>query len=97
MEIHHDNAKPHVDKTAISYLKNEGIRIIRHMPYSPDQAPCNFWLFDYIKQLLTDHFEKKISQERNYEVYAKRKVRLGVIKEASSDASVTTSGTTSNI
>ena len=26
-----------------------------HPAYSPDLAPSDFWLFDYIKQLLDDH------------------------------------------
>ena len=26
-----------------------------HPPYSPDLAPSDFWLFDYIKQRLDDH------------------------------------------
>lgn len=26
-----------------------------HPPYSPDVAPSEFWLFDYIKQRLDDH------------------------------------------
>ena len=25
---------------------------MRHPPYSPDLAPCDFWLFDYIKARL---------------------------------------------
>ena len=27
---------------------------IDHPPYSPDLAPCDFWLFDYIKERLDD-------------------------------------------
>ena len=30
-----------------------------HPPYSPDLAPCDFWLFDYIKQRLSDHTSVK--------------------------------------
>ena len=26
-----------------------------HPPYSPDLAPSDFWLFDYVKQRLDDH------------------------------------------
>ena len=55
MKILHDNAKPHVAKVVQEYLNNEGIAIIDHPPYSPDLAPCDFWLFSKIKQHLTDH------------------------------------------
>ena len=54
MEFHYDNARPHVAKTTVAHIEREGVRIIRHPPYSPDLAPCDFWLFDYIKRHLTD-------------------------------------------
>ena len=31
-----------------------------HPTYSPELAPCDFWLFDYIKQRLSDHASVKI-------------------------------------
>lgn len=55
IKILHDNAKPHAAEKTISYLNQEDITIIRHPPYSPDLAPCDFWLFDLIKRHLTDH------------------------------------------
>jgi [histone H3]-lysine36 N-dimethyltransferase SETMAR len=55
LKILHDNARPHVHKNVNNFLKSEGITIISHPPYSPDLAPCDFWLFDKIKQHLTDH------------------------------------------
>jgi transposase len=51
----HDNAKPHVAKLVKNYLENEGITIIDHPPYSPDLAPCDFWLFGKVKRELTSH------------------------------------------
>ena len=51
----HDNARPHVAKNVKAYLESEGMVTIDHPPYSPDLAPCDFWLFDKIKQSLTDH------------------------------------------
>lgn len=55
IKILHDNAKPHVAKIVKAHLESVGITIIDHPPYSPDLAPCDFWLFDRIKQQLTDH------------------------------------------
>ena len=49
MKILHDNAKPHVAKIVKDYLNNEGLTIIDHPPYSPDLAPCDFWLFSKLK------------------------------------------------
>ena len=59
MKFHHDNARAHIAKSVISYLESEGMRLIRHPPYSPDLAPCDFWLFDYIKRHLGDHNSAK--------------------------------------
>jgi [histone H3]-lysine36 N-dimethyltransferase SETMAR len=55
MKILHDNAKPHVTLSVRNYLDRKGIAIIDHPPYSPDLAPSDFWLFDKIKQQLSDH------------------------------------------
>ncbi|CAF1497357.1 unnamed protein product [Didymodactylos carnosus] len=50
----HDNGRPHIHRDVIDYLTEEGIEIIRHPLYSPDLAPCDFWLNDYIKINLAD-------------------------------------------
>ena len=55
MKILHDNAKPHVAKIVKEYLNNEGLTIIDHPPYSPDLAPCDFWLFSRLKHGLDSH------------------------------------------
>jgi len=36
-----------------------GVIEIDHPPYSPDLAPCDYWLFDYIKQHLGDQQDEK--------------------------------------
>jgi hypothetical protein len=33
-----------------------GIRRLPHPPYSPDLAPCDFWLFGYLKNSLEGRF-----------------------------------------
>ena len=49
-----DNVRPHVHSNVYNFLQSNGIQIIDHPPYSPDLAPCDYWLFDYIKQRLGD-------------------------------------------
>ncbi len=79
IKLHHDNAKPHVHKDVLTYLGSEGIKIIRQPPNSPDLAPCDFWLFDRIKQDLTDQIDSqslhravtKIMNSLNKEDYKK--------------------------
>ena len=40
--IHHDNSRPHVHKSIDNFLKEHGMSKIRHPPYSPALAPCDF-------------------------------------------------------
>lgn len=55
IKFHHDNARPHVAKCVQTYLEEQNLQIMEQPPYSPDLAPSDFWLFDYIKQQLEDH------------------------------------------
>ena len=43
-----------VHKDVVNYLESEGITIIRQPVNSSDLAPCDFWLFDLIKENLSD-------------------------------------------
>lgn len=54
MKFHHDNASVHTAESVISYLERKGFKIMWHPPWSPDLAPCDFWLFKRIKQHLSD-------------------------------------------
>jgi histone-lysine N-methyltransferase SETMAR len=54
IKIHHDNGRPHVHKDVTDFLESEGLTIIEHPAYSPDLSPCDFWLFDLIKDSLND-------------------------------------------
>jgi hypothetical protein len=54
IKVHHDNGRPHVHQDVLNYLESEGITIIPHPSNSPDLSPCDFWLFDCIKQNLSD-------------------------------------------
>ena len=35
------------------------IKVIDHPPYSPDLAPCDFWLNDYIKRNLDSYEDEE--------------------------------------
>jgi len=52
IKIHHDNGKAHVHKETCAYLRSEGLTVIPHPANSPDLSPCDFWLFDFIKDNL---------------------------------------------
>ncbi|CAF2939662.1 unnamed protein product [Rotaria sp. Silwood2] len=59
IKLLHDNARPHTHSNVINYLTEEGIIIMPHPPYSPDLAPCDYWLNDYIRHHLTDQANEK--------------------------------------
>ena len=50
--LHHDNASSHTALRTREFLEDSGLRTLPHPPYSPDLAPCDFWLFPTIKNEL---------------------------------------------
>jgi len=43
--LHDDNAPSHRALVTRAFLAHEGIMTLSHPPYSPDLAPCDFFLF----------------------------------------------------
>ena len=41
----HDNAPAHTSAIVTAFLKKEKVTVLPHSPYSPDLAPCDFFLF----------------------------------------------------
>ena len=48
-----DNAPVHNSILVTDYLTKMGIKTDPQLPYSPDLAPCDFWLFPKLKENLT--------------------------------------------
>ena len=44
-----DNAPVHNSILVTDYLTKMGIKTVPHRPYSPDLAPCDFWLFPKLR------------------------------------------------
>ena len=55
INLHHGNARPHVNNLVLDYLRANKIKVVAHPPYSPDLAPCDFWLFDRLKRNLDSY------------------------------------------
>ena len=51
----HDNSAPHKAKVTTTFLEEREIRVLAHPPYSPDLAPCDFFLFPILKEKLAGH------------------------------------------
>ena len=47
--FHQDNAPVHNSILVTDYLSKMGIKTVLHPPYSPDLAPCDFWLFPKLR------------------------------------------------
>jgi len=50
--FHHDNAPAHTSALAKAKLVALGYELLPHPPYSPDLAPCDFFLFPNLKMSL---------------------------------------------
>ena len=65
--FHQDNAPAHTAQVTLATLTELEIDILPHAPYSPDLAPCDFFLFPTIKQSIKgQHFNT--DDEVNLEV-----------------------------
>ena len=47
--FYHDNIPAHNSILVADYLTKMGIKTVLHPPYSPDLAPCDFWLFPRLR------------------------------------------------
>ena len=50
--LHQDNAPAHAALSVEQFLVDKSIATLQHLPYSPDLAPCDFFLFPKLKSVL---------------------------------------------
>lgn len=50
--LHHNNAPCHTSLLIREFLAEKQVPVCPHPPYSPDLAPCDFWLFPKMKTVL---------------------------------------------
>jgi len=64
--LHHDNAPAHTALSVQQFLAINNMMVIPHPPYSPDLAPCDFFLFPRMKrQMKGKHFADVSGVKRN--------------------------------
>ena len=56
--FHQDNTPVHNSILVTDYLTKKGIKTVPHTPYSPDLAPCDFWLFPNLRRCRYDAIEE---------------------------------------
>jgi hypothetical protein len=59
--LHHDSALAHDSLADWEFLAKKSIMKLDHPPYSPDLAPCDFWLFPKLKTALKGHIFSDIA------------------------------------
>ncbi|KOC58688.1 Histone-lysine N-methyltransferase SETMAR, partial [Habropoda laboriosa] len=72
--LQHDNARPHAAKITQEKIKELGLELLPHPPYSPDLAPSDYHLFRSLEHTLRGkkftnvgevktHFEKFFNEK----------------------------------
>ena len=49
----HDIASSHKCEVVKSFLASENVKVLNHLPYSPDLSHCDFFLFPRLKKMLS--------------------------------------------
>ncbi len=62
--LHHDNASPHTSVLTLALIGSSGIEMVPHPPYSPDLAPCDYFLFPRLKAELQGHKHRNLPDLR---------------------------------
>ncbi len=53
--LHHDNVPPHTAVLTLAFIGSSDIEMVPHLPYSPDLAPSDFFLFPRLKNEVRGH------------------------------------------
>ena len=53
LRLLHDNAPAHKAHLVTKFLESEKVTVLPHPPFSPDLAPCNYFLFPKLKYHLS--------------------------------------------
>ena len=56
--FHQDNAPVHNSILVTDYLTKMGIKTVPRRPFSPDLAPCDFWLFPKLRDCRYERIEE---------------------------------------
>jgi len=63
--LHHVNVPAHTALSIREFLANKNIPVLPHLPYSPDLAPCDFYLFPKLKSKLKGHHFRTMENIKN--------------------------------
>ena len=52
--LHHDSAPAHTSLSIWKFLADKNVTVLKQLSYSPDLAPCDFFLFPEIKSIIKE-------------------------------------------
>ena len=52
--LHNDEASAHTAAVTLDFLAADDVQLVTHPPYSPDSAPCDWFLFLSVKKQLKE-------------------------------------------
>ena len=79
--LHYDNAPAQTSHLAQQFLAKHGTAQLQQPPYSPDLAPCDFFLFPRLKRVLKGHrFEANGGHQTKFDEDTIRHPEIGVRK-----------------
>jgi histone-lysine N-methyltransferase SETMAR len=74
--IHMDNSICHNGRKVTDEFDNRKLQRVARPPYSPDLSPCDFWLFDVLKQKMKDRQFSGVEEIMNAVQEIRREVTL---------------------
>ncbi|EZA58480.1 hypothetical protein X777_01101 [Ooceraea biroi] len=80
--FHHNNTRPHSARLTQDFLANSGLKVLKHPPYSPDLAPCDFILFPLVKEKLKKN--GSLAAIKSFQQHETRHVQIYRKKSSSS-------------
>lgn len=66
VKLHHDNATSHTAFIVTNFLARSNTPVVPHPPYSPDLAPCDFFLFPRLKRELKGKHWETVENIQNH-------------------------------
>ena len=63
--LHHDNATAHNALSIRQFLAENNIAVLEQPPYSPDLAPCDFFLFPKLKGVIKGNPFSRLKSHNN--------------------------------
>lgn len=83
--FHQDSAPSHTSKKTLAYIRNEGVNFVQPSqwcPNSPDLAPCDFFLWGYLKTMICQQKVDTIKKLKKLILRAVQKVPLNLVHRA---------------